>query len=179
MKLLIKLKKTSGKALMLLFLACSMTHVAAQETKTDQQIKAAVEVFFEAYLDTYNQRFGHPEKAPAFIASMSALIHQPFLMTPPNTPPFQPKDKAQMTRVFDGFVSMLEQKGAIKLKWKNVSLKVLSQHKVLANNVGYAIDAEGKEVYKTASVYLLVQVDGQWQIALFSPYELSREWSFN
>lgn len=178
MKLLIKLKKTSGKALMLLFLACSMTHVAAQETKTDKQIKAEVRAFFDAYLDTYNQRFGHPEKAPAFINTLRTLIHTPFLMAPPNSPPFQPKDKEQLTRAFDGFVSSLEQKGAMKLMWKKVSLKVLSPHKVLANNVGYAIDADGHEVYKTVSVYLVVKVNDEWKITVFSPYELSREWSF-
>lgn len=156
------------------------TSINAKEqiVKSDEQIKAEVVAFFDVYLDTYNQRFGHPDKASKFIDSLSSLIHTPFLMSPPNTLPFYPKNSDQMTSVFDGFVRSLEAKKAVKLKWGKVSLKVLSPNKVLANNAGFAIDSKGNKVYETTSIYLVVQVDGHWKIALFSPYELSREWSF-
>jgi len=134
-----------------------------------------VRAFFDAYLDTYNQRFGHPEQRAEFIASLSALLHEPFIMSPVNNPPFLLPTTADLTRGFDGFVQQLEAKGAVRLSWQEVNLTPLSEHKFLANNVGVATNSQGEVVYKTLSLYLVVRVDDQWKIALFSPYEMDRK----
>ena len=134
-----------------------------------------VNLFFDAYLDTYNQRFGHPDKTAEFITSLSSLIHDPFIMSPVNNPPFLLPTTADLTRGFDGFVQQLEAKGAVKLSWRQVNLTALSANKVLANNAAVATNAVGEVVYETQSLYLLVRVDDQWKIALFSPYELGRD----
>ena len=137
-----------------------------------------VRVFFDAYLDTYNQRFGHPDKTAEFITSLSSLIHDPFIMSPVNNPPFLLPTTADLTRGFDGFVQQLEAKGAVRLSWQEVNLTPLSEHKFLANNVGVATNSQGEVVYKTLSLYLVVRVDDQWKIALFSPYEPSNKLEF-
>ena len=171
----------SNKSIILithLFLLTNIQGVFAQpNSQQDQRSEASkeVRVFFEAYLDTYNQRFGHPEKTAGFISSLSALIHDPFIMSPVNNPPFLLPTTADLTRGFDGFVKQLEAKGAVQLSWREVSLTQLSDHKMLANNTAVATNSDGDVVYETQSLYLLVRVDGHWNIALFSPYEPDRK----
>ncbi len=149
---------------------------AADEKKLiNEGINTEVRQFFDNYLNTYNQRFGQPDKTESFISSISALIHEPFLMSPPASAPFQPQGQNQLTQVFDGFVQNLEKKGAVKLSWQSVNLQVMTANKVLANNIGIATNKKGEVVYETISIYLLVRDEGNWKIALFSPYELERK----
>ena len=132
---------------------------------------AEARVFFDRYLETYNQRFGKPQQTAAFIGALKELIHDPFIMSPVNNPPFQLPTTADLTRGFDGFVRQLEAKGAVKLSWQEVNLTPLSDNKILANNAAVATNTEGEVVYETLSLYLLVRVNGAWKIALFSPYD--------
>lgn len=163
-----------------IFLSHSITaaEIEEQPKYTHTELKAQAGKFFQTYINTYNKRFGHPEKANDFIDELSQLINQPFIMSPPQGKPFYPQDPELMKRAFNGFVQNLENKGATKLVWKEISFHVLTQNKMLANNVGHAVDENGNVVYETVSVYLINRVNNQWKISLFSPYTMSNKLSF-
>ncbi len=161
-------------AVTVLNLFLPVTHAKNNVVESDVAIKSEVKQFFDTYLKTYNQRFGRPDRTESFINSLSNLVHQPFIMSPPTGAPFQPKDQAAFTQVFNGFVQQLEKKGAVKLTWKSVDFEILSPNKVLANNIGIATNVKGDVIYETISVYLLYRSEDGWKIVLFSPYELER-----
>lgn len=139
-------------------------------------LKAQATQFFHRYIGTYSARLGHPERREKFLGDLSALIHTPFIMAPPSsTPPFYPGDPETLGRVFDGFVQQLERKGAVRMAWQEINLEVLTENKILANNVGLALDADGEVVYRTLSLYLLSRIKGDWKIVLFSPYDFDNK----
>ncbi len=165
---------------MTLFLSHNVTaaEIEKQPEFTHAELKAQAAQFFQIYLNTYNKRFNHPEKANDFINELSQLINEPFIMSPPKGKPFYPQTPELMTRAFDGFVQNLEQKGVTELIWKEVNFHVLTQNKILANNVGHGIDKDGKVVYETVSVYLINRDNNQWKISVFSPYTINNKLSF-
>lgn len=169
-----KYKITLQLTLWLALLSFTQLHAATQEKQSDETIKAEVSVFFDAYLDTYNQRFGYPEKAEVFVESLSKLIHTPFVMAPPSGQVFYPNTPDLLTRSFDGFVQQLEKKGVAQLVWASESYTVLTNQKVLVNNKALGLDEKGNTVYKTQSIYLAVKSEKGWQIALFNPYDIDR-----
>lgn len=174
-----KIKMTLQIALWIGLLGFSHLHAATQEKQSDEAIKAEVSVFFGAYLDTYNQRFGYPERAKTFIESLSQLIHTPFVMAPPNGKVFYPDSPELLTRSFDGFVQQLEKKGVVKLVWETESYVVLTDKKVLVNNKGLGLNGNGETVYETQSIYLAVKSEKGWKIALFNPYDIDRNLDVN
>ena len=170
----------SLKSIIYMSLLMSVPGINAQSISRSDSPQTGIEearVFFDHYLEAYNQRFGKPAQTAAFIESLSTLIHDPFIMLPVNNPPFLLPTRADLTRGFDGFVQQLEAKGAVKLTWQEVNLMPLSEHKILANNVGVATNSQGEVVYETLSLYVLVRVDGAWKIAVFSPYDKAYQWS--
>jgi hypothetical protein len=78
----------------------------------------------------------------------------------------------QVGRNFAGFVAKLEQKGVERLQWQDKQLKVLSPTQVLASNVGRGVDADGKVLYETVSIYLVYKIDGRWKIISLNPYQV-------
>ncbi|WP_152025259.1 hypothetical protein [Congregibacter litoralis] len=76
------------------------------------------------------------------------------------------------TKNFEAFVNMLDSKKVMRLEWQRVQLQILTPNKILANNVGHGLNAAGEVVYETVSLYLLVRDEGDWKIALFSPYDV-------
>ena len=142
-------------------------------------LKQEATEFFHTYLNTYNRRLGHPDKEKAFLDELAALINSPFIMAPPSAnPPFYPESQEMFARVFGGFVKQLEQKGGVRMEWQEINLEVLTQNKILANNVGRALDAEGGVVYETVSLYLLHRSGSGWKIAVFSPYDFANKLTF-
>lgn len=149
-------------------LVVSTPNFAGDESK-EENLSQARE-FFDDYLAVYNRRFGHPERSVQFRTELIGLVHDELMISPPNSPPQVLTDLQLFAKSFEGFVTGLEKKGAVRLQWKNVELKELAPNKILANNIGHGMNAEGELVYETVSLYLLFKVEGQWKIALFSPY---------
>lgn len=155
---------------LLLLSACQMIQ-ADNSVSSDNttEIKEAT-AFFDQYLDTYNQRFGHPERSTHFRESLKRLVTDTVMFSPPSGKPQAPPSKDEFAKGFETFVMNLEKKGVVKLQWEKVDINLLSPNKILANNVGIGVDAQGNVHYQTISLYLLVKIDEKWQIALFSPY---------
>ncbi len=133
-------------------------------------VEAQVDQFFDQYIATYNRRFGQPERDAAFQTEIVEHIHTPLLQAPPTGTPRVLESAEAVGRNFAGFVTMLERKGVQQLQWQDKQIRVLSPTQALANNVGQGIDANGKVVYETVSIYLVYKIEGSWQIISFSPY---------
>ncbi len=152
-------------------------HAGALGAPTDAAaLKQEATRFFHTYLNTYNKRLGHPEREEAFLDELSALISKPFIMAPPSAnAPFYPESEEMFARAFGGFVKQLERKGGVRMEWQEINVEVLTQNKILANNIGRAFSAEGDVVYETISLYLLHRSDDGWKIAVFSPYDVGNK----
>ncbi len=149
-------------------LVLSTANFAGSESKVANISQARA--FFDDYLSVYNRRFGNPKGSEQFREELIALVHDSLMLSPPNSAPQVLSDMELFAKSFEGFVTSLEKKGAVRLQWKNVELRELTPNKILANNIGHGVNAEGEIVYETISIYLLYKVEGQWKIALFSPY---------
>ncbi|GAB4200303.1 MAG: hypothetical protein Tsb002_36390 [Wenzhouxiangellaceae bacterium] len=134
-----------------------------------------VRQFFEQYLAVYNRRFDHPQDDTAFKEDMAGFLHGPLLQLPPTSPPRLMESAELAASNFAGFVALLEQKGVRRLYWHEMQLQVLTPTKVLANNIGHGVDAEGNVVYETISVYLLYKSEAGWRIVVFSPYQMANK----
>lgn len=158
--------------------ACTSINAREATIKETQpshaQLKKEATDFLNVYLNAYNKRFGHPERKESFMAELTGLLNDPFILAPPKNKPFSPDNLTG----FERFVQGLEKKGAVKLRWEEMNLHVLTEKKILANNVGFGIDAGGKVVYETVSVYLLYRTDNGWKIVLFSPYDMQNKLTF-
>lgn len=145
------------------------------------EIKQQARDFFHDYINSYNRRFKHPAKKEAFINDLSALVNMPFMMSPSNstTLPRIFNTLDEFSPFFERFVQNLESKGAVSLQWQEINLHVLSENRILANNVGLALNAEGEKVYETISLYLIQRINNQWKIVLFSPYDFANRLQFS
>lgn len=168
------------KVILLTFaLALGFQSSAFAEQADSSYIQREATDFFHTYLGTYNKRLGQPDRDADFLAELSALVNKPFIMAPPSaTAPFYPESDELFARVFSGFVKQLERKGAVRMEWQQISIQVLTSHKVLANNIGRAFNADGEVVYETISLYLLHRSDSGWKITMFSPYDFAQRLEF-
>lgn len=150
---------------------CLFAAVPAAAEKSDDKamIKKQASEFMASYLGVYNRRFGKPEASAQFRQELSDLVTKPFMQAPPIGQPVVPELKT-FTRNFETFLTRLEARGVTKLQWARTEYRVLSPNKVLVNNVGQGIKADGGIGYETISLYLLHRTDEGWRIALFSPY---------
>ncbi|MFK7956874.1 MAG: hypothetical protein AB8B96_12345 [Lysobacterales bacterium] len=152
-----------------LMIACNWASaVANQNALIEQEARA----FFDRYLATYNNRFGHPDRSDQFRQQLGELVQIPLLQAPPMSAPLVPDSLDTFTRNFEGFVTMLEGKNVVKLEWQQVEIQVLTPNKVLANNIGFGFTADGEVAYETISLYLLYRNGDNWKIAMFSPYQM-------
>ncbi|MEO0422415.1 MAG: hypothetical protein AAF184_08790 [Pseudomonadota bacterium] len=154
-----------------LLLALTGTALAAAADIDDPKTKQEVDAFFDGYLAVYNRRFGHPERSTQFREELSQQVLMPFLQSPPMSTPRVPETVESFTAGFEGFVTMLEGKGVERLEWVSREFQVLSDNKVLANNVGVGFTEGGEIAYETASLYLLYRTEEGWRIVMFSPYD--------
>ncbi len=150
--------------------ACAMAQASQHDENT--AIESELEQFFDDYLAVYNRRFNNPEGSDIFRQQITALVHDPLLLSPPASKPQAPESMAVFARSFEAFVTQLEQRGVQRLQWHNTQLRVLTPNKVLANNIGHGIDKDGNVAYETISLYLVYRTDDGWKIAMFSPYSL-------
>jgi len=137
-----------------------------------KSIDSEAREFLDDYLSVYNRRFGHPELSKQFREDLQNFVHDSLLLSPPTTPPQILPSKEKFAQAFEGFVTGLEKKGVVRLQWDKVQVKQLAPNKILANNIGHGVTDKGEVVYETISIYLLYKVDGDWKIAMFSPYLL-------
>ncbi|MEO1245300.1 MAG: hypothetical protein AAFX56_06390 [Pseudomonadota bacterium] len=154
------------------FLICSTCFADEADRLVIEQEAAT---FFDNYLEVYNRRFGYPEKGQQFRSEINAVVNMPVLQSPPTSAPFVTDSREDFGRNFEGFLMSLEQKGVTQLVWYKTSFHILSPKKVLANNIGHGIDDDGKVIYETISLYLLVCGNDGWRISLFSPYLVENE----
>lgn len=138
----------------------------------DLPVAAQVDRFFDAYIGTYNRRFGNPDRDAAFRTEILEHLNVPLLQAPPNRSPIMVESADRVARNFASFVAQLEQKGVVRLQWQDKQLKVLSPTQVLASNVGHGVDAQGNLLYETVSIYLVYKIEGRWKIISFSPYQV-------
>ncbi len=138
--------------------------------KMGPELHQQLQLFFEDYLSVYNRRFGRPEGSDAFRSEIIELVHFPILQSPPKGAPKSISDPELFAKRFEHFVVSLDKKGVERLKWASVQLHPLSASKVLANNIGHGVNAQGDVIYETVSLYLLYKENDRWRIALFSPY---------
>lgn len=139
------------------------------------EIKKEVKSFLDNYLDAYNKRIAKETSADEFIRELSVFLNTPFIIAPPKSASRYPETFEQKKQSFDGFVKSLHKKNAVKLQWREVKLRVLTDNKVLANNVGEGVDHKGRVVYETVSVYLIRKGKDGWKIVLFSPYDINNK----
>lgn len=138
-------------------------------------VEKEVDQFFDRYINTYNRRFGKPERDAAFKAEIVEHLNVPLLQAPPNRAPMMVESAERVGRNFAAFVSQLEKKGVERLQWQEKHLKVLSPTQVLASNVGHGVDADGNVLYETVSIYLVYKIDGDWKIISLSPYQVDNK----
>lgn len=165
-----KLFKVMFTTLILTLCVC-----ANAETSDRQKIEEDAAAFLDRYLAVYNRRFGHPERSAQFRKELGDLVSAPMMLAPSMSKPQVPPSTDAFTQGFEGFVKMLESKNVARLQWQSVELHVLSENKVLANNVGHGITHTGELAYETVSLYLIYRVADSWKIALFSPYEMENK----
>ncbi|MEM9387146.1 MAG: hypothetical protein AAGA68_18940 [Pseudomonadota bacterium] len=156
-------------ACLVIALTCA-THARA-EVADNQVDDREIAAFFDGYLAVYNRSFGHPERRTQFREELSAKVLMPIMQSPPSRAPRVPDSIESFTQGFAAFVTRLEGKGVTRLEWVSREYQVLSVNKVLANNVGIGITADGEVAYETASLYLLHRTEGGWKIVMFSPYD--------
>ncbi|WOJ97391.1 hypothetical protein R0137_02180 [Congregibacter brevis] len=137
-----------------------------------EDIEREASDFFDAYLAVYNKRFGHPERSAQFRQELSDLVQMPLLISPPMSAPQTAPSKEAFAKNFEGFVKMLEGKSVTRLEWQETQFHVLTDNKVLANNVGFGYTDTGEIAYETVSLYLIYRHDDSWKIAMFSPYDV-------
>ncbi|EAQ98803.2 hypothetical protein KT71_09257 [Congregibacter litoralis KT71] len=154
----------------LMFVSCCTT--GADEPSDREILELEARGFMDRYLAVYNRRFGHPERGAKFREELGELVTMPLMIAPPMTKPRVPASVSAFTKNFEAFVNMLDSKKVMRLEWQRVQLQILTPNKILANNVGHGLNAAGEVVYETVSLYLLVRDEGDWKIALFSPYDV-------
>jgi len=155
-------------AALLLATCCA---ASADPPSAHELLELEAKGFMDRYLAVYNRRFGHPERSEQFRRELGELVLTPLMVAPPMTKPRVPISLGAFTENFEGFVKMLESRGVTRLKWQRTQLQILTENKILANNVGHGLNAAGETVYETVSLYLLFRDEGSWKIALFSPYD--------
>ncbi|MEM9531446.1 MAG: hypothetical protein AAGA23_11035 [Pseudomonadota bacterium] len=136
-----------------------------------QLINREVSDFFDEYLSVYNRRFGKPERSEQFRREIGELVTFPLLQAPPVGQPRVPENLDAFARGFESFVSSLEKKSVQRLVWESVEFEILTPNKVLANNIGVGLTADGAVAYETVSLYLLYRTENGWKIVMFSPYD--------
>ncbi len=142
-------------------------------------VEAEVDQFFDRYISTYNRRFGKPQTDAVFRQEIVEHLYTPLLQAPPTRSPRVIDSAEEVGRNFAGFVTMLERKGVQQLQWQEKQIRVLSPTQVLANNAARGINAAGKVVYETVSIYLVYKVEGRWKIISFSPYGIENRITLN
>ncbi|MEM7691619.1 MAG: hypothetical protein AAF194_04135 [Pseudomonadota bacterium] len=135
-----------------------------------EKAQAQVLQMFNDYLAVYNARFGNSAADMAFKENIVGYLHTPLVMFPPAGEPRVVTTQEQAANNFAAFTSMLEKRGVEKLQWHTLEVEILSPTKAIANNTGRGVDAKGKVVYETVSVYLVFKGKDGWKIQTLSPY---------
>ena len=148
---------------------------AAVSGSEQMQLEMEASKFMDDYLAVYNRRFGRPQRSQQFREELGNLVTMPFIQSPPTSKPRVPATREEFTKNFEGFVTMLEGRGVVRLVWAKKELRVLSSKKVLVNNIGHGLTADNEIAYQTISLYLLYREDDVWRIAMFSPYDLENQ----
>jgi len=165
---------------LLVITTCLFSNLGMAAGESDS-IEQQASQFMDEYLAVYNRRLNRPEHSDLFRSELAALVHTPLLLSPPTGTPQVPSSADHLARNFEAFVTQLEGKDVVRLEWQQTQFRVLTPNKVLANNIGHGVTANGDVAYETISLYLLHRPspDESWKIAMFSPYSLSHKLSLD
>lgn len=144
---------------LLLLLATTSTAVAKE---------ASLEKFFRDYISSYNDYFEAGENAD--IDEVMAHFYEPTMQIPPRGNPVVATTRADLSRNFVGFLTMLQAKGTVRLEWERLQLVQLGPDNAIGSNIARALDADGQVVDRRSSVYSIYRTESGWQIAVIQSH---------
>ncbi len=160
----------------LIFVLCIGTTSSTAAIESEA-LEENIREMFESYINVYNRRFQSRTGDAEFREEIVQYLHTPLVMFPATSPPQVVETSAKAAANFAGFTNMLISKGVKNLEWQDLQIRVLSPNKAIANNVGHGTDAEGRLVYETVSVYLVLKSDAGWVIQTLNPYLIDQRFS--
>lgn len=123
---------------------------------------AELDVFFERYVGSYATYFDKTDGGD--IAVIMEHFSPKTLQVPPNAHPRVTPDRETLAQGFKFFVSMLEKKGAVGIRWERVQYVKLGESHALASNIANVYDKNNTVIDRRSSVYSLYKTEEGWQI---------------
>lgn len=154
----------------LLYLFPLTTHASSEGAKNN---KAQIKQVFATYMETYNLYL----KENIMRKDQNIYTDSMMLITPNRTPAVLNEEKLAVG--IQGFLDGLKNKGVKHIKWKKLSIKLLSNSVAIASNAAVRYKENGDIYDHAGATYMLTKANEKWQIAAFTPHDADNVISMN
>ena len=124
--------------------------------------------FFDQYLEEYNNYLSSPQDDE--LTFSPAHFYSPTFQIPPKGKPRVAVEAKNLTPGLTQFLKGLQAEGIVRIEWRTMDIESLGFNKAIATNRAVGISADGKIQREMATIYFLHKEEGEWKIALLSPY---------
>ena len=150
--------------LIVLFLLSLASTSYAQNSELD--------LFFDQYIGSFNSYLEASDDLD--VSTITQHFAEPALQMPLKGAPRLMMKYTDLNKGYARFLSMLKDKGGVKLEWEKKQVVRLSDDKALASNIARILDKNGLVVDRRSSIYTLYKSPIGWKIAIIQSHAVDR-----